>query len=82
MQCKECKVTLRRSDGKSWNAKYVDGSFETNRYSKTPKLQEGWKIFAQDNGLDVGDVCVFVLDDERTIDYSGFLFGVYIFRAK
>lgn len=41
------------------------------------KFEYGWKAFAQDNDLKVGDVCVFVLT--KSIEIS---FDIAIFREN
>ncbi|XP_054794487.1 B3 domain-containing transcription factor VRN1-like [Prosopis cineraria] len=57
----ECVVQLQTLDGRTWPAKF-----------KVPKIGEGWRKFVKENGLKVGDVCVFEI-----IDLS---FKVHIFR--
>lgn len=48
-------VILRVSGGRTWPVKL-------HQYSKTVlKFQSGWMTFVQDNGLEIGDVCVFML---------------------
>lgn len=36
-------------------------AFEAHYGSSTARSWSGWKDFAQDNNLGVGDVCIFVL---------------------
>lgn len=54
---------LAISDGKTWPVKFRRrSSNEIRRGSRL--LKEGWKKFAEDNNLKVGDTCVFQLIDE------------------
>ncbi|MBA0592068.1 hypothetical protein Gorai_009055, partial [Gossypium raimondii] len=43
-------------DGKTWLTKYHREAKGTNPRAK---LIDGWKTFAKDNNLEIGDVCVF-----------------------
>ena len=51
-------MILKVQDGRTWSVKY---SFKL--YNGCPKFifNCGWKAFARDNCLKVGDVCIFVL---------------------
>ncbi|KAL6285873.1 hypothetical protein ACE6H2_010263 [Prunus campanulata] len=61
---------LRVSDGRTWPV-------SLGQQGKGVRFQTGWMKFVQDNQLEIGDVCVFVLtnDIKRLID-------VVLFRAK
>ncbi|XP_048439845.1 B3 domain-containing protein Os03g0619600-like isoform X2 [Pyrus x bretschneideri] len=64
-------VILRVSGGRTWPVKL-------HQYSKNGlKFQSGWMKFVQDNGLEIGDVCVFML-----INYTEHLIDVVIFRGR
>ncbi|XP_048439709.1 B3 domain-containing protein Os11g0197600-like [Pyrus x bretschneideri] len=64
-------VILRVSGGRTWPVKL-------HQYSKTVlKFQTGWMTFVQDNGLEIGDVCVFML-----INNTEHLIDVVIFRGR
>ncbi|KAI4313557.1 hypothetical protein L6164_026523 [Bauhinia variegata] len=65
-------VTLRSVDGRLWSVKYIS---RLNRGRTCYELRRGWKQFAADNNLQIGDVCVFEL-----IDRIKLTFGVTIFR--
>ncbi|PON54051.1 B3 DNA binding domain containing protein [Parasponia andersonii] len=66
-------VILKVPNGeKTWPVKYVFGVQKRT----APRFRRGWKAFAQDNNLKVGDVCVFILLKE--IKFS---FEVVIFRV-
>ncbi|OVA05171.1 B3 DNA binding domain [Macleaya cordata] len=62
-------LTLRVSDGRTWNVDCVCGEFYT-------KLIKGWKEFVLDNHLEEGDICMFEL-----VDRNSFETNVSIFRA-
>ncbi|XP_074335332.1 B3 domain-containing transcription factor VRN1-like isoform X2 [Apium graveolens] len=63
-----CKVNLKLPDGEVWKVKcYIN--------KKCAKFSAGWKNFAKENNLAVGDICGFELVKER-------LFRVVIFRVK
>ncbi|XP_026425630.1 putative B3 domain-containing protein Os03g0621600 [Papaver somniferum] len=69
---KQMVITLRVSDGRTWEVLYV---------SQTPtngRICQGWGEFVADNNLKEGDVCVFELIDRR----KNFEMDVYIFRLK
>lgn len=64
-------MILRVSGGRTWPVKL-------HQYSKTVlKFQTGWMTFVQDNGLEIGDVCVFML-----INNTEHLIDVVIFRGR
>lgn len=54
--------------GRSWSAQYKSRN-TVNRLKVTKTIHEicyrGWKAFARDNSLKVGDVCIFVLINGR-----------------
>ncbi|XP_028794146.1 B3 domain-containing protein Os03g0620400-like [Neltuma alba] len=61
---KECGVVkLEALDGRTWPARY-----------EIPRIKDGWKKFVMENGLKVGQVCVFEL--------IGRIFKVHIFGDK
>ncbi|KAM6591521.1 hypothetical protein CsatA_014126 [Cannabis sativa] len=67
-------VILKVQDGRNWSVKYFSRQYEgSSRYSR---FECGWKAFVQDNELEVGDVCAFVL--RNSIDDIT-LFEVVIF---
>ncbi|XVE87215.1 hypothetical protein DITRI_Ditri18aG0098300 [Diplodiscus trichospermus] len=51
-------LTLRDSTGKTWPAKY---SLSSNSNRQNPRIHGGWRAFAGDRNLNVGDICVFEL---------------------
>ncbi|GAV91357.1 B3 domain-containing protein [Cephalotus follicularis] len=64
-------VILRLSDSRTWSAKYWRGASN----SKTnAKITCGWRAFALDNHLDVGDTCIFELmqGSEMSLEVSIF----------
>ncbi|XP_057991271.1 B3 domain-containing transcription factor VRN1-like isoform X2 [Hevea brasiliensis] len=52
-------VTLNTVDGKTWSVRYSYKEYSRNKLSA--KLNNGWRKFAKENHLEVGDVCVFEL---------------------
>ncbi|PRQ16277.1 putative transcription factor B3-Domain family [Rosa chinensis] len=69
-----CNVTLQISEEKVWTAQCTVGeNSEHKLYARVSGA--GWKAFKEDNHLEVHDVCVFELIEERT-------FKVSIIRAK
>ncbi|MCL7052189.1 hypothetical protein MKW94_021466 [Papaver nudicaule] len=62
-------ITVRVSDGRSWEVKYIF------RAPTERRLSQGWNKFAADNDLKEGDVCVFELIDREKIELN-----VHIFR--
>ncbi|KAB1204816.1 B3 domain-containing transcription factor VRN1 [Morella rubra] len=68
------EVMLRVSDGRSWSVRY---SFQMLDAKMKGQFQCGWKVFSQDNNLDVGDVCAF----ELISGVKKICFQVVIFRA-
>ncbi|POO02687.1 B3 DNA binding domain containing protein, partial [Trema orientale] len=68
-------VILKLPNGKkTWLVKYFFGEHK----KAAPLFRGGWKAFARDNDLKVGDVCVFVLL-EGEVKVS---FEVLIFRDR
>ncbi|XP_021274943.1 B3 domain-containing transcription factor VRN1-like [Herrania umbratica] len=70
----DCEVNLCNSNGKTWTVSF-------HRREKGRKLnaslQIGWRTFANDNNIQVGDVCVFEL-----INCSEISFKVSIYQGK
>ncbi|KAG6663231.1 B3 domain-containing transcription factor VRN1-like isoform X1 [Carya illinoinensis] len=66
-------IILRVLDGRYWSVKYI---FQMSATMSRGVFGCGWKVFAQDNNLEVGDVCVFELIEG--IETS---FQVVIFHA-
>ncbi|XP_065617635.1 B3 domain-containing protein REM16 [Quercus suber] len=64
-------VILRSFNGGTWSVKFSFFEARTNA-----KFRQGWKKFARDNNLKVGDVCIFEL-----INGVEVAFKVSIFRA-
>ncbi|KAF1884027.1 hypothetical protein Lal_00012987 [Lupinus albus] len=65
-------INLRLESGRVWPAKYlIRGSYTGPKF----ELSIGWKPFAMDNNLKVGDVCIF-----EFIDRTKLTLQVYIFR--
>lgn len=67
-------IDLYESNERFWSARYRFGIYSRKLQVK---INSGWKIFAQDNNLKVGDVCVF----ELTTKVDRVSFRVVIFRA-
>ncbi|KAF4393185.1 hypothetical protein G4B88_001919 [Cannabis sativa] len=65
-------VILKVEDGRTWSVRYC---FSRRKRASKTKFQRGWKAFAQENDLKVGDVCAFVLRESIGI----MLFEVVIF---
>lgn len=66
----------------SWSLKLATGGLGLSRTllelwkkSKKAKFEYGWKAFAQDSDLKVGDVCVFVLSKSIEISFEVAIFG-------
>ncbi|XP_026396439.1 B3 domain-containing protein Os03g0619800-like [Papaver somniferum] len=72
LQHKTTRVTLRVSDGKSWDV----GVLYTQSFYKTT-LSKGWPKFALDNHLNTGDVCVFELVDRKKFEINVHIFQVF-----
>ncbi|XP_041002014.1 B3 domain-containing transcription factor VRN1-like isoform X1 [Juglans microcarpa x Juglans regia] len=51
-------IILRVSDGRYWSVKYI---FQMSATMSRGVFGCGWRVFARDNNLEVGDVCVFEL---------------------
>ncbi|KAM0970588.1 hypothetical protein ACFX13_018893 [Malus domestica] len=62
-------ATLRVSDGTTWPVKV---GFDVAGHCR---FLSGWRLFVNDNGLEIGDICVFVL-----INKIKFLFEVVLHR--
>ncbi|PON71836.1 B3 DNA binding domain containing protein [Parasponia andersonii] len=71
---KSGRVNLNVSGGKTWSVTFTFSVYGKNR---TAKFYNGWKVFAQANNLDIGDVCVFVLTKGSKVSFE-----VTIFRAN
>lgn len=48
------KIILRNSEDKSWEMNYINNG-------RNHKFSGGWRDFARDNKLKVGDICIFEL---------------------
>ncbi|KAK7846120.1 b3 domain-containing transcription factor vrn1, partial [Quercus suber] len=61
------------SDGRKWPVKYTCQMFATK-----PKFffKCGWRTFAKDNNLEVGDVCVFGLSEGTKMSFKVVIFRV------
>ncbi|XP_026416337.1 B3 domain-containing transcription factor VRN1-like [Papaver somniferum] len=64
-------ITLRVSDGRTWEVRYV------SRSPKQKVLSQGWHKFVADNDLKEGNVCVFELVDRKNVKML-----VHIFRQQ
>ncbi|XP_026425061.1 B3 domain-containing transcription factor VRN1-like isoform X1 [Papaver somniferum] len=64
-------ITLRVSDGRTWEVRYV------SRSPKQKVLSQGWHKFVADNDLKEGDVYVFELVDRKNVKML-----VHIFRQQ
>ncbi|KAB1204818.1 B3 domain-containing transcription factor VRN1 [Morella rubra] len=67
-------IILRISDDRNWILEYV---FKTNAGRPRGRFKYGWNVFAQDNNLEVGDVCVFELIQGNKVSFQ-----VVIFRSS
>ncbi|GMN24726.1 hypothetical protein TIFTF001_000682 [Ficus carica] len=76
LKAKACAVELKIGE-RNWRVNYSSGA-STTRSWLTPRFNNGWRNFSEDNKLDIGDVCVFVLAEGGT-EVS---FDVTIFRAN
>ncbi|XP_062086402.1 putative B3 domain-containing protein REM15 [Humulus lupulus] len=65
-------VILKVQDGRTWSVKYY---FRSHGRSPKTRFEGGWKAFAEDNNLKLGNVCAFVLRKSTGI----MLFEVVIF---
>lgn len=63
-------TTLSVSDGRAWSIKYIMGA-------RSAHFSAGWRKFAEDNSLEVGDVCAFEL-----VKCTETSLKVVIFRKK
>ncbi|KAK6258454.1 B3 DNA binding domain - like 3 [Theobroma cacao] len=70
----DCVVNLCNSNGKTWTVSFHCREKERKLNAS---LQSGWKTFANDNNIQVGDVCVFELTN--CIEIS---FKVCIYQGK
>lgn len=52
------KIILRNSEDTSWEMKYINNG-------RNHKFSGGWRDFARDNKLKVGDICIFELVAEN-----------------
>ncbi|KAL5557175.1 hypothetical protein UlMin_039411, partial [Ulmus minor] len=57
----EAELLLWVSNGRSWCVRYKTRERYFGSGSTVAELCRGWKKFAQDNKLEVGDVCIFEL---------------------
>jgi len=72
---KQGDIHLRLSNGRVWPARYQIRK-GNRKEDKFEMYSSGWKTFAEDNNLKVGDVCTFELFSTSTI----LTFIVHIFR--
>ena len=71
---KQCKASLRVSDGRSWYVQYkVRGMQDVNQQAE---FTQGWSIFRRENNLEVGDVCVFELTKGNEISFKVSIFRI------
>ncbi|KAK9689496.1 hypothetical protein RND81_09G062900 [Saponaria officinalis] len=63
--------TLENTKGDAWQVSCV------GKTERTRKIQVGWKKFALDNKLQVGDICVFEM-----VNHANCLFKVEIIRCS
>ncbi|XP_050237265.1 B3 domain-containing transcription factor VRN1-like [Mercurialis annua] len=73
---KNGEVTLNVLDGRSWSASYSIVS-SGNITQTLATISRGWRMFARDNQLEVGDVCAFEL-----IENTKTTFQVAIFKCN
>ncbi|GAV90717.1 B3 domain-containing protein, partial [Cephalotus follicularis] len=66
-------VFLYTPDGKTWSSKYIVRTSCRVR----ARFGRGWRVFAQDNRLKVGDVCVFELIKGTEISFKVFTFLMF-----
>lgn len=71
----EGDVVLSIPSGRSWSAQLRKRSLKTGKFAAV--ISSGWKEFAEDNNLEVGDVCIFELLNGTKISFQ-----VSIFRAS
>ncbi|XVF15648.1 hypothetical protein REPUB_Repub09cG0172600 [Reevesia pubescens] len=69
-------VILCTPDGKTWWTEY---SREANETNPRARLTDGWRTFAEDNNLEVGDVCAFEMIKSKDYEFS---FNVVIYHAE
>ncbi|XP_024022559.1 B3 domain-containing transcription factor VRN1 [Morus notabilis] len=72
---KACKVKLKVGEN-NWDVNYSFG--DSAKSWPTPRFNNGWRKFCEENNLDIGDVCVFVMAK----DSAEISFKVAIFRAN
>lgn len=72
---KACKVKLKVGEN-TWDVNYSFG--DSAKSWPTPRFNNGWRKFCEENNLDIGDVCVFVMAK----DSAEISFKVAIFRAN
>ncbi|XVF15647.1 hypothetical protein REPUB_Repub09cG0172500 [Reevesia pubescens] len=70
------EMILCMPNGKTWWTKYRREANETNPRAR---VIDGWKTFAEDNNLEVGDVCVFEMIKSNDYELS---FNVVIYYAE
>ncbi|XP_048228270.1 B3 domain-containing protein Os03g0212300-like [Ricinus communis] len=64
---KRDNALLRTVDGKTWSVVY---NYDLSNGKVTAQIGHGWKEFAHENHLKVGDVCVFELINLKEEKYS------------
>ncbi|KAI3968222.1 hypothetical protein MKX01_018525 [Papaver californicum] len=67
---RQMEVTLRVSDGRIWEVKYLA------RVQYGQRLSQGWSKFVSDNHLKEGDLCVFELVDRINVEMNVHIFQV------
>ena len=74
MRCmkKQGDVVLSVPNGRSWFAEFRTTAPRVIGTATT--LIKGWREFAMDNNLEVGDVCIFKLLDRTRISFEVFIF--------
>ncbi|KAG8651327.1 B3 domain-containing transcription factor VRN1 isoform X1 [Manihot esculenta] len=70
-------VNLNGLDGRTWSVKFYFNKASNGQ--PMAKITRGWRVFAEDNCLEVGDVCAFEL---IMIQGAKATFKVTIFRNK
>jgi hypothetical protein len=63
-------VLLLQCNGKNWKVRCV-------KVGKRVRLWKGWKRFASDNNLQLGDICVLEL-----LKYRQYTMNVHIIRKR
>ncbi len=64
-------VILWDSDGRNWTVMYACAMVNGQREGR---FNGGWKAFAQDNNLELGDVCAFELIKGNVMSFKVVIF--------